>query len=171
MPAVHNHVLSVGKTCMKIKRVFFWAHLCCAIAAATFILIMSVTGVLLAYEHQLVAHAEQRNHVAVAPATVPLAAERLAEFARAAAPRAAGATLRFAAEATAPVAVQLGREGTLLLNPYTGALIEDAAAGTRNFLRLMEDWHRTLDFATRDTGRAITGASNLVFLFLVLSGI
>jgi uncharacterized iron-regulated membrane protein len=35
----------------------------------------------------------------------------------------------------------------------------------------MEDWHRALDFDMRDKGRAITGASNLVFLFLVLSGI
>ena len=47
------------------RRVLFWMHLACGVVAGVFILLMSVTGVLLTYEHQMVASAEGRNHVAI----------------------------------------------------------------------------------------------------------
>ena len=46
------------------------------------------------------------------------------------------------------------------------------SAGTRAFFSTMVSWHRYLAMTgeSRATGRAITGAANLLFLFLVLSG-
>jgi uncharacterized iron-regulated membrane protein len=65
-----------------------------------------------------------------------------------------------------------GRAGTLLVNPYTGAVGEPGAAGLRSFFGAVEGWHRWFNAAgdNRDAARAITGASNLAFLFLVFSG-
>lgn len=39
----------------RIRRILFWAHLSCGVAAGVLILVMSATGVLLTYEKQLVA--------------------------------------------------------------------------------------------------------------------
>ena len=72
----------------------------------------------------------------------------------------------------APVAVGLGREGNIYVNAYTGAILGAGSQGTRDFFRSMTDWHRWLAMSgeKRATGRAITGASNALFLFIVISG-
>ncbi len=68
--------------------------------------------------------------------------------------------------------VSLGRDGQLLLNAYTGAVLGEGAVGLRAFFRSVTDWHRWLAASGeyRATGRAVTGASNLAFLVLVVTG-
>ena len=56
---------------MTLRRVLFWAHLTAGVCAGLVILIMSVTGVLLTYEKQLI---EWSDRMYRAPSTV---AERL----------------------------------------------------------------------------------------------
>jgi uncharacterized iron-regulated membrane protein len=60
----------------------------------------------------------------------------------------------------------------LYVNPYTAQVMGNGTPAVRRFFRLVTDWHRTLALAgeRRATGRAITGAANLVFLFIVASG-
>ena len=152
------------------RRTLFWAHLCCGVAAGLIILILSVTGVLLAYEKQLIAAATRGNLLTVAPATAALDADHLAQIARQAAPDADRLSLVFDANPLAPVAVSRGRETAVLLNPYTGDAIPDASAGTRQFLRKVEDWHRWLAGDPRSTRANLVDACNLLFVFIVLSG-
>ncbi len=38
---------------MKPRRIFFWMHLCAGVTAGLVILVMSVTGILLGYERQI----------------------------------------------------------------------------------------------------------------------
>jgi uncharacterized iron-regulated membrane protein len=61
----------------------------------------------------------------------------------------------------------------LLVDPYTGDIIGPPPSGLRSFFRFMTSWHRWLamEGEGRATGKAITGAANLAFLFLVVSGI
>ena len=61
---------------------------------------------------------------------------------------------------------------SLLVDPYTGAIIGEPPTGLRTFFRVMTTWHRylALEGASRATGKALTGAANLMFLFIVLSG-
>lgn len=132
---------------------------------------MSVTGVLLTYESQILVWAGQGNHVVAPVGTTPLSADRLAEVARVASPQAARASLRFDADPTAPVSVTLGREGSLLLDPYSGAVIADATAGYRRFFRVAENWHRWLGSSPQSAGATVIDLSNLLFLFIVVSGI
>ncbi len=58
------------------------------------------------------------------------------------------------------------------MNPYTGELLGKGDQEVRKFFRVVTDWHRWLGASveSRATGRAITGASNLAFPFLVGTG-
>ena len=51
-------------------------------------------------------------------------------------------------------------------------MLGEGSRATRNFFRVVTDWHRWLGAKgdNRNVARAITGASNLGFLFLVVSG-
>lgn len=153
------------------RRVLFWLHLCCGVAAGVFILAMSVTGVLLAYEGQIVEHAGRANRVAPSGDATVLDADRLAALARGASPPGSRLTLVFDADPGVPVTVSRGRDGSTLLHPATGAVIEDATAAERRFFRVVEDWHRWLGGDPRSTRAALIDYGNLLFLLLVLSGI
>ena len=153
------------------RRTLFWAHLTAGVSAGLIILVMSATGVLLTYEAQILSWASEDNHVQPPAGAAPLSADRLAELALAANPEAARGSLRWDADPTAPASVTLGREGSILLNPYSGAVITDAAAGYRQFFRVVENWHRWLGGSPQSTRATVIDISNLLFLFIVVSGI
>jgi uncharacterized iron-regulated membrane protein len=153
------------------RRTFFWAHLVAGIVAGVFILIMSATGVLLTYQQQMINSAARQNRVSVPAPATPLSAERLIDSVRATHPAVDRGTLVIAADPAEPARLSLGRDGTLLLNPYTGALIEDASTSTRKFFRTIEDWHRWLGGSPGTPGAQLMDLANLIFLFTILSGI
>ena len=71
-----------------------------------------------------------------------------------------------------PAALNFGRDRVLFVNPYTGAMLGEGSPKVRAFFHSVTDWHRWLgaEGVGRDRARAITGACNLLFLFLVISG-
>ena len=73
---------------------------------------------------------------------------------------------------SAPAALGFGRESIVYINPYTGEILGEGTKGIRTFFRVVTDWHRWLGAKgeNRPIARAITGACNLGFLFLVVSG-
>lgn len=152
------------------RRILFWAHLSSAITAGVFILVMSVTGVLLTYEHQMVDRAARGNHIASAGTAQALDTDQLAQIAREASPG-AQPSLVFVADPTAPVTVSRGREASLLLSPLDGSVITDASAGQREFFRVVENWHRRLAGDNTSTRAKLIDYGNLLFLFIVVSGI
>ena len=85
---------------------------------------------------------------------------------------AAPATITRYADATRPVAIGFAGGRTLYVNPYTGEVFGEGSPKVRAFFRSVTDWHRWLGASTenRAIGRAVTGASNLLFLFIVTSG-
>ena len=159
---------------MGLRNGIFWMHLCCGVAAGVVVFIMSVTGVALTYEKQVLEWADRRAWTAPSqvdarqlPPETLLA--KVAESQPGTAPT--GITLR--ADASAPATVTLDGNKTLLVDPYSGAIIGEPPAALRSFFRTMTTWHRylALEGASRATGKAITGAANLAFLFIVVSGI
>jgi uncharacterized iron-regulated membrane protein len=102
---------------------------------------------------------------------MPLDADSLALAARKELPAGARPSLVFNADPTAPVTVSRGRDGSLLLNPYDGSVIQDASTGRREFFRVVENWHRWLSGDSRGTGAKLIDYGNLLFLFIVISGI
>jgi uncharacterized iron-regulated membrane protein len=157
------------------RSLLFWAHLVCGVVAGVVILLMSVTGVALTYEKQMLEWADARAHSWVPPSNGarPLPPETLLAAVVAAQPGAAPTGVTRRADAAAPVTVTLEGNRALLVHPYTGAVLGEPAPGLRAFFRTTTNWHRwlALEGASRATGRLVTGVSNLLFLFIVVSGI
>ena len=158
---------------MTLRKFLFWCHLAAGATAGVVILIMSVTGGLLAYERQIIAWADTREYVVAPPsAGAPrLSMDAIIANVSEGEPRPAITTVTVRADPRAPVAIAAGPR-TLYVNPYTGQVMGQGAPGVRRFFRAVTDWHRTLAFAgdRRPIGRAITGAANLAFLFIIASG-
>jgi uncharacterized iron-regulated membrane protein len=155
------------------RSILFWMHLACGAAAGVVILIMCVTGVALTYEKQMLEWADRRAWTAPSQAGArPLSPETLLAKVIAAQPGAAPTGLTLRADASAPATVILEGNKTLLVDPYTGATIGEPPSAMRSFFRTMTAWHRylALEGTSRATGKAITGASNFIVLFIVLSG-
>jgi uncharacterized iron-regulated membrane protein len=164
---------------MKLFRsIIFWCHLVCGVFAGLVILIMSVTGVLLTYERQIIEWADTRGYdvtpsaSATGEASGRLPVETLLARVAEVRPDIAPTTLTLRADPAAPAALALGRDGTIYVNPYSGAVLGNGSSSVRRFFRQVTDWHRWLGASSehRTIGRAITGACNLAFLFLVVSG-
>ena len=157
----------------RFRTILFWCHLATGVTVGTVVLVMSVTGVLLAYEKQVLAWANAREYrVAPPSAGAPRLApdELVARVRRVEAGEPTAVTWR--AGAARPVEVAFGREKTVFVDPYTGAVLGQGAVKVRAFFRGVTDWHRWLagEGVGRDRGKRVTGAANLGFLFLVLSG-
>ncbi len=158
------------------RKILFWCHLIAGVTAGLIVLLMSVTGVLLTYEKQMISRADKSLYNVVPANAAPLAPEALlAKVTEAGAPP---ASLTLRSDLAAPASVSFpnanGRgERTVFVNPYTGALLGEGAQSTRNFFHVMTDWHRWLgrEGEGRAVGKAITGISNLLFLFIVVSGL
>lgn len=156
---------------MPFRKILFWSHLVAGVAAGLFILLMSVTGVLLTYEKNMLNAARNAAPLSASQdgerLSLDLLADRARELDR------AGASLTVRRDNKGPVMVQQRGQDLLLLDPYTGAQIPDPAHGMEAFFGTVTRLHRWLALSgdSRNTGRAITGAANLVFLFIVLSGL
>src|SRR5688572_24133811 len=157
----------------RLRKIIFWCHLPVGIVAGIVILIMCVTGVLLAYEKQIISWADTRAYRS-APATAEtrrLPVETVVAKAREA--RGTNPTaITLKSDSSAPAEIAFGREVTLFVNPYSGQILGEGSPLVRSFFRTVTDWHRWLGAKgdNRNFARAITGASNLGFLFLVISG-
>ncbi len=159
---------------MAFRKTFFWLHLTAGVTAGMVILLMSATGVLLAFERQIVAFAERDLRATAADALgAPLPLSRIIAAAAPAAPDAKPSNVVVRSDRLAPVAVAFGRERTIFVNPYTGAVLGEGASRVRGFFDANRSLHRwlLLKGEARERGKAITGAANLVFLFIVLSGL
>jgi uncharacterized iron-regulated membrane protein len=157
---------------MTFRKILFWLHLSAGMLVGTVVLIMSVTGVLLTYERQTTAWVDRR-YSAARPS---FGAKRLPVETLVAKARewrsAAPVTLSLRSEPEAPAAFSFGRESIVYINPYTGEILGEGSRGVRVFFRTVTDWHRWLGAQgeNRTIARAITGARNLGFLFLVATG-
>lgn len=158
---------------MRLRKAVFWLHLIAGVVAGLVILVMSVTGVLLAYERQITAWAD-RGYRSAPPSegASRLSVEALLGKLRETEPTATPSGVTVRSDAAAPVAINFGRERTVFMNPYTGAVLGEGSKGVRSFFRTMVSWHRWLGASgeNRATGKAITGACNLAFLVLVVTG-
>ncbi|HEX6993647.1 MAG TPA: PepSY-associated TM helix domain-containing protein [Gammaproteobacteria bacterium] len=155
------------------RKILFWTHLTCGVAAGLVIAMMSFTGVILTYERQLVEWAERdlRAEPPAGAARLPL--DALVAAVRAGQPGFEPTSISVSADPAAPVQVSAGRAASVYVNGYSGEVLGEGAVGLREFFRTVTGWHRWFNAEgdSRAPWRAITGASNLAFLFLILSGL
>jgi len=140
--------------------------------AGSVILLMSVTGVLLTYERQMIAWSDSEfRSLPPADGGTPLSVESLLATLHRERPDLEATALTLASDPEAPVQVTAGRT-TVYADAYTGRLIGEASQGMRRFMSGLRAWHRWLavEGEGRSVARAVTGWSNAIFLFIVASG-
>jgi len=160
---------------MTFRKTLFWLHLLVGLLAGLSIGIMCFTGTALAFEKELVAYAERDARRIAPPAaeTPRLSIAELQARVGAAHPTAKLSGIALENHPLAAVAFTAGRNETFYANPFTGEIRQVASTRTRDFLQLMEDWHRQLALggSNRPLGKAINGAGNIAFFFLAVSGL
>src|SRR5262245_32836235 len=127
---------------------------------------MSATGAALAFKPQIVAYVDRAVRFVAPPPAPRLTAAQMLAAASASRPGMQPATLIIDRDPSRAVGVGVGRDTTLYVNPYTGAVLGESSAATQQFFRSLENWHRWVGFGgeNRDTGKALSGAANLGFL-------
>jgi uncharacterized iron-regulated membrane protein/flavodoxin len=154
-------------------KTIFWSHLLAGLVAGSVIFIMSATGVILMYERQMVEYAERDVREITVPAgATKLSLDQVIATARAQNPNAEPTGMVLRNDPTASVAVGFGREGVFYVNPYSGAGLGESSK-LHGWFHDVIDWHRWLGMEGegRATGRAITGACNLAFFWLAVTGV
>ncbi len=157
---------------MKLRTLIFWPHLICGTTAGLVILLMCVTGALLTYERQMVAWSDSRFRSArPAAGANRLDIETLLDRVRQEQPDLALTAVTLAAVPDAPVILSVPQR-TLYVDAYTGRLLGEGSQTVRKAMSEIRAWHRwiAVEGEGRTVARAITGWSNFVFAFIVLSG-
>ena len=159
---------------LTFHRSIFWAHLISGILAGIVILSMAISGLLIAYEVQLMDWANRDLRVTPPTAAAPhLDIETLLAKVHESKPDLNPSGIIWKADPTLPVTLSMGREGTYFANPYTGEFLGEGNHTWHDFFHAATDWHRFLTGTglPREVGKAITGAGTLIFGILLASGI
>lgn len=157
-----------------LRKIIFWCHLSVGVIAGLLILFMAATGTLIAFEKQIVDFSEKgMRRVSAPPNTEPLSLETLIEKVKEAKPKAKLSGVAVQSDPALATTINLGRDGILFVNPYTGELLGEGAKNLRAFFKTTTELHRwlALQGKNRDIGKTVTGVGSICFFFLVLSGL
>lgn len=153
-----------------MRRIIFWIHLLTGLTAGLIVVVMSFTGVLLAYEKQVLAWLDRGTAQISNPGNLPpLPIENLLRNAKVH----AGTPVILRRAVSEPVELALSpAEGSVYLDPRTGAQIGRSSWTAHKVFTQITAWHRRLgvDGPGRNTARLITGSANLTFLIMILTG-
>lgn len=155
---------------MKLRPVIFWAHLISGISVGAVILVMAVTGILIAFEPQIVDFADRDVRSVPLPAlgVERLSAGKIVASAAGLQPGINPTGLTVSANPTESAVVFLGNKGGIFVNPYTGEVLGGISKIHKGMLKLIEI-HRWLGF--RRIGKPVLNACNVALFFMVLSGL
>ncbi|MDQ8202593.1 PepSY-associated TM helix domain-containing protein [Pelagicoccus sp. SDUM812003] len=158
-----------------LRKTIFWIHLASALTSGTVIAIMSITGIGIAFEEEILAWADREvSQIVPPPDASPLSIEQLQAIVRAKRPDYAFNFLRVPSDPSEAYQFLLDWEDPLYINPYTGEIADTRAQTAHLILHELEMWHRFLGMDGEDTwliGRHINGACNLAFLLLCITGL
>ena len=118
-----------------VRSTIFWIHLVCGVVTGLVVLMMSVTGVILTYERQMLAWADRATYPAPTPDAQRLTLEELVEAAKLRRPEFTPTTIVVRNEPDAAVVLGAGRSGSLHRRPVFGRGPRARRAGTANLLR------------------------------------
>jgi uncharacterized iron-regulated membrane protein len=158
----------------RLRSILFWLHLSAGVVAGVVILIMSLTGVLLAFKPQIQRFVDRDVRIVQPPGegAARVGVRHMVANVRLAKPEGQLQSIAVESDPTLTAAVSLGREATIYVDPYSGRVLGEGSRSLQVSFRWLEDWHRWLGVSTenRAAGKALTGPSNLAFLLLAISG-
>lgn len=149
-------------------------HLAAGLIGGAVIFVMSVTGALLAFERQTIEFFERdARYVSPAAGSSRLSPQQVIDRVKEQRPDAKPSAMTISAEPNATWLFNRGREGLFFVDPYTGNVVGEGNKSVRYVMSELRSWHRWLALSgdQRPIGKALTGASNLLFMFLAISGI
>ena len=159
-----------------IRTVLFRVHLSVALAVGLFIVTMAVTGVVLSGEDAVMSLAERRRSVDVREDVSRLSPDEIVERAVAWGSRSGdpftATSIEYRDRPGAAVQVHAGRDRRVFVDPWTGEVLGEGFHFLEGFFEGVRGWHRWLGASGGGvrTGRTVTGAANVAFLFLLLTG-
>lgn len=153
-----------------VRKAVFWLHLGIGLLAGVIVLIMSVTGLLMSFERQLTEMADGFHITPPAGAAVAGVEEHLGKLRDT---KPVPTEIIFYRDPSQPVAYQTGGGKVVFADPHTGESLGGGNTAVREFFKFLLSWHRWLgrEGASQETGKAVIGIGNLLFLFLLISGI
>lgn len=155
-----------------VKKVLFWSHLVSGLIAGVVIFVLALSGALLTYERQILEWDEVR-HTLVTPQPAQKASKTaLLQKLSSLAPDEHHIFMRFVNREGAAVPVWAG-SNAFLLDPHTGEVIRDGPGALAIAFYVVKNIHRWLAFSGdyQEFGKSVTAYANLVFIFLLFSGL
>jgi uncharacterized iron-regulated membrane protein len=159
---------------MTFRKSIFWLHLGSGLVAGVIVAIMSITGIAIAFESEILEWVDRDVQTIAAPAnTSPLSLDELDARVKEQWPSFKTSTHVIPHQPDRVYEFRAGRDGSLYVNPYTGIAVEPASKGTHHVLHVFEEWHRWLgrEGKGQAVGKLITGIANAAFLFLCITGV
>lgn len=158
---------------MPFRKVIFWSHLFSGLVAGVVIAIMSVTGIAIAFEEEILRWYDRKvsRLEAVGSGKLPVA-----ELTRRVESERPGFKVTSVATFSEPLRAwefHAGDEGPLYVDPFTGESTESQAHSAHEVIHKLEEWHRWLGAKEGQTsiGRLVTGISNLALFCLCATGL
>ena len=155
-----------------IKKVFFQIHWFLGVTAGLILSLMGVTGAIYSYDQQILNWLNQDSYVVEVATTPKLTPAQLYQHFNQQQPEIEINSITIASDPTASSTVNIKKEGArrgynMMINPYTAEVLPEIRG--RDTLQFIQRLHRNL--TAGEFGAQITGASTLMLIFFVLSGI
>ena len=154
-----------------LRKVLFWTHLNVGVVIGVIVFIMSITGVLLTYEKQILDWDEARFSHAHPVEGNKLTTDDVLQIMREKHSDEHHFYIRWLNDDARPVQTWAGRH-YYLIDAYSGEILLDEHSAVAETLEWITDLHRWLAFTgeNKEIGKNITAYSNLFFIFLIVSG-
>lgn len=154
------------------KKVFFQIHWFLGITAGLILSLMGVTGAIYSYEPQILKWINQDSYVVEVAQSPKLTPAQLYQHFNQQQPEIEINSITIASDPAASSTVNIKKEGArrgynMMVNPYTAEVLPEIKG--RDTLQFIQRLHRNL--TAGEFGAQITGASTLMLIFFVLSGL
>lgn len=159
------------------KKILFQLHWFMGITAGFILSIVGVTGAIYSYEQQILKWINHDSYVVKAEAQEKLTPAQLYTHFKQQDPTIKINSITVNQDATASSIVNIVKEGerrgyNMMVNPYTAEVLPEVKG--RGFFNGVQSLHRWLTvgkIGDREIGKQIVGASTLMLIFFVLSGL
>jgi uncharacterized iron-regulated membrane protein len=154
-----------------MRKIFFWSHLVVGISVGIIVFIMSATGALLTYEKQIIEWDDSRHSVLPLEGELRLSTDEVLRLIREKHPDENHIYIHWVNEEGRAIPVWAGSH-RYLIAPYSGETLQIGQSPIVESLHFITDLHRWLAMAAEEKSIAkeVTAYSNLLFLFLIISG-
>ena len=159
---------------MSFRKIVFWLHLVLGLLVGVVVGIMSFTGVIIAFEHEIIERID-RDAIYLSEAEAlgeVLPIEILLERVKSEKANFQATMVLVPNAYDKAYTFFAGRSGQVYVNPYDGSIRPMKSESAHDFFHLMESWHRWLGMSGKgqSVGKWITGICNFGFLLLCVTG-